>query len=324
MAKQPRSAEFDNSMASRAAWLHYAGGLTQAEVAKRLGLSSVKAHRLITRANQEGMVKIFVEGDVAECVALEDELSRLFDLEHCEVVPEFDLDPLPLRALGLAGAQFLRRSIDNNEHALIGVGHGRTLASCVDHLPVSQSASTDFVSLIGGFTRTFSANPHDVIHRLAERTGCSAFVVPVPFFANTEKDRELLLAQPGISEVFELARTSSLKLVGIGSSETEASIVATGMIDSKEIRGVNQAGGVGELLGHFFDQQGNPVNTPLTARTMTLSLRQLQDSKIIAVAGGKQKTRAIRSVLKSRFLSGLITDECSARALVSNVNDANS
>ena len=37
----------ETSMATRAAWLHYAGGLTQSEVAKRLGLTSLKAHRLI-------------------------------------------------------------------------------------------------------------------------------------------------------------------------------------------------------------------------------------------------------------------------------------
>ncbi len=32
----------DASMATRAAWLHYAGGLTQSEVARRLGLTSLR------------------------------------------------------------------------------------------------------------------------------------------------------------------------------------------------------------------------------------------------------------------------------------------
>ncbi|RVB47560.1 sugar-binding transcriptional regulator, partial [Mesorhizobium sp. M7A.F.Ca.CA.004.05.1.1] len=38
--------DHESSLATRAAWLHYAGGLTQAQVAKRLGLTSLKAHRL--------------------------------------------------------------------------------------------------------------------------------------------------------------------------------------------------------------------------------------------------------------------------------------
>lgn len=306
----------DASMATRAAWLHYAGGLTQAEVARRLGLSSLKAHRLITRANQDGLVKVFIDGDVSECVALEIQLSERYGLGYCEVVPDFDTEDLPLKALGIAGAQFLRREIERGDTALIGVGHGRTLAACVEYLPRTPSPHTDFVSLLGGFSRKFSANPHDVIHRLAERTDGRAFVMPVPFFANSAKDREILLGQRGISEVFDLARKSELKFVGIGTSEPEASLVATGMIEPGEILDVQKAGGVGEVLGHFFGADGEPVETTLSSRTMALPRDDLKGSRIVAVAGGIMKTRAIRSVLKSRLLSGLITDERSARALV--------
>ena len=97
----------ETSLATRAAWLHYAGGLTQSDVAKRLGLTSLKAHRLITKANQDGLVKVYIDGEVSECVELENRLMQRFGLSHCEVVPDFDADDLPLRALGMAGAQFL-------------------------------------------------------------------------------------------------------------------------------------------------------------------------------------------------------------------------
>ena len=89
--------DHDSSLAIRAAWLHYAGGLTQAQVAKRLGLTSLKAHRLITKANQEGLVKVFIDGDVSECVELEQRLTTVYGLEYCEVVPDFDQDDLPLQ-----------------------------------------------------------------------------------------------------------------------------------------------------------------------------------------------------------------------------------
>jgi len=82
----------ETSMATRAAWLHYAGGLTQSEVAKRLGLSSLKAHRLIMKANQEGLVKVYIDSDVSECVELEQKLCERFNLDYCEVAPDFDSD----------------------------------------------------------------------------------------------------------------------------------------------------------------------------------------------------------------------------------------
>ena len=306
----------DASLATRAAWLHYAGGLTQAEVARRLGLKSLKAHRLITRANQEGLVKVFIDGDVSECVELETRLSEVYGLDYCEVVPEFDLDELPLRALGHAGAQFLKREIESSENELIGIGHGRTLAACVEFLPRVSAARTRFVSLLGGLTRKLSANPHDVIHRLAERTGAEAYVMPVPFFANSVEDRDVLLSQRGVQGVLDLARSASLMVVGVGTAEPSASLVATGMIEPEEIVEVKAKGGAGELLGHFFDERGKPVETSLSDRTLALGRDEISDRRIIATAGGQMKVRAINSVLESRMLSGLITDERTACALV--------
>lgn len=303
------------SVATRAAWLHYAGGLTQAEVAKRLGLSSLKAHRLIMKANQEGLVKVYIDSDVSECVELEQKLCKRFGLSYCEVAPDFDSEGLPLKALGICGAQFLKREIENGETGLIGVGHGRTLTACVDYLPRMARTNTRFVSLLGGLTRKFSANPHDVIHRLAERVAAEAYVMPVPFFANTVDDRDVLFSQRGVRDVFNLANRADLLLVGIGTAEREASLVATGMIETSEMDETRQAGAVGEMLGHFFDSEGLPVDTTLSNRTFTLSREALKDRRIVAVAGGKFKTRAIRAVLKSGFLSGLITDERTAAEL---------
>jgi DNA-binding transcriptional regulator LsrR (DeoR family) len=186
----------------------------------------------------------------------------------------------------------------------------------VEYLPRVSAGRIRFVSLLGGLTRKFSANPHDVIHRLAERTGAEAYVMPVPFFANTVEDRAVLLGQKGVDEVFDLAKSASLLVVGIGTSEREASLVATGMIEKSEIEEIKRAGGTGELLGHFFDETGAPVETTLSNRTLALGREDISNRRIVAVAGGRVKVRAIRSVLASRYLSGLITDERTARSLV--------
>lgn len=305
----------EQSLAIRAAWLHYVGGLTQAAVAKRLGITSVKAHRLITRAVAEGAVKVTIDGDIVECVELETALAARFDLDFCEVAPDLDEIGLPIRTLGMAGAGFLRRQIELGATPVIGLGHGRTLAAMVQHLPRLEAPELNFVSLLGGLTRNYSANPHDVMHRIAAKTGARAYVMPVPFFANTAEDREVLLAQRGVAEVFAMAQGAGLKLVGIGTVEADAQLVASGMIEPKEIKAIQAAGGVGELLGHFFDAAGNILQTALTARTLAVSFDAVGD-QIVAVAGGSDKVQAIRAVLSSRRLKGLITDEATARALV--------
>src|ERR1700682_976915 len=42
----------DASLATRAAWLHFAAGFTQSEVASRLNIPSTKAPRLVARRGQ--------------------------------------------------------------------------------------------------------------------------------------------------------------------------------------------------------------------------------------------------------------------------------
>ncbi len=54
-------------------------------------------------------------------------------------------------------------------------------------MPGFETNGISFVSLLGGLTRNFAANPHDVMHLLAEKTGARAYVLPVPFFANSAR-----------------------------------------------------------------------------------------------------------------------------------------
>ncbi|SMC82859.1 sugar-binding transcriptional regulator [Primorskyibacter flagellatus] len=320
MAKDRNSGDAEHSLAIRAAWLYYVGGLRQAEVAKRIGVPSVKAHRLIARVVAEGAVKVSIEGDIIECIELEQALCIRYGLENCEVAPDLEEEGIPFRALGLAGASRLRRWMESGEELTIGIGHGRTLADAVRVMPHFGTAGLSFVSLLGGLTRNFAANPHDVMHLLAEKTGARAYVMPVPFFANTAEDREVLLSQRGVAEVFQMAETAPLKIVGIGTVGAETQLVTSGMIEPAEIEEIAGAGGVGELLGHFFDADGNALETPLTLRTLSVSLDGTRDDRIIALAGGPEKIAPIRAVLKSGRLSGLITDERTARALLDEVS----
>lgn len=317
MAETGSLTEDDSSLAVRAAWLHHVGRLTQSEVATRLNVPTVKAHRLIARAGREGMVQVFIDGKIAHCVRLEQQLCRAYGLGFCEVAPNVDDEPLPLRSLGVLGARTLRLACEKGSDPVIGLGYGRTLAACVAQLPRIDASKVRFVSLLGGFTRRFAANPFDVINRIVERTGAEAYVLPVPFCLNSADDRRVLMAQRGIDGVFALARSATLKFAGIGTVDGQAASLATsGMIEPHEFDEVARSGGRGEILGHFFDARGERVETEISGRITSLPYEDLRSGKLVAVAGGAAKPEAIRAVLSSGLLHGLLTDERTAGALL--------
>ncbi len=305
------------NLAARAAWLYFAGGKTQAEVAELLNVPNTKAHRLIARASRDGLIRVFVEGPIAGCIRLEEELKARFGLAACEVVPNVDEGVLPLRTLGIAGARFIRSLIEQQTFKLIAFGHGRTLAAAVNYLPSVPANGVKFVSLLGGLTRRFAASPFDVIHRLAERTGAEAYLMPVPFFANTVKDKQVLESQYGVSEVINLAREAELYLAGIGEVAADSFIATGGMIDADDIAAVTATEARGELLGQFFRADGSHIQTFVSDRALAPRIEDLRSHRIVALAGGTAKIQAILAILASGLLHGLITDEATAHRLVS-------
>lgn len=311
----------EDSLSIRAAWLAYVGGYTQEEVAERLGLSRVKAHRLIAAALQSGRVKVFVEGDEAECLALEDQLKQRFHLAHCTVVLDAARPGSPqaadeITALGAGGAQLLYRLLEKAGPVSVGVGHGRTLAAVVERMPHLARPDLKFVSLIGSLTRKSSANPFDVISRLAERTGGEGYFLPVPFIADSEADAEVLRAQRGVQTVLALAQACELCVVGVGALGVHSNLLQTGMITAKEQAALEKKGAVGDLLGHFLAADGHVVDHEINRRSLGVRLEDMRGRQVLAVVGGTHKVPAIGAALRSGFLTGLVVNESTARQLV--------
>ncbi|MCC6196221.1 MAG: sugar-binding transcriptional regulator [Burkholderiales bacterium] len=302
------------ALAVRAAWLYYVHGLTQAQVAEHLALSRVKVHRLIAQAHRQNSVKVFVEGGAGECVLLEERLKSAFGLGLARVTPSDTgsaaADGPLLRGLGAAAGLLLHQYLDQHPGASVGVGHGRTLAAVAEALPRIARPRASFVSILGSLTRRSTANPFDVIYRFAERTGGAGYFVPAPFFVDSVDDAEIFRAQRVVRDVLERACRTDVLMVGIGNLSNTPAIYA------RERKALKALGVVAEVLGQFFDGQGREVRCDMAARSISLRLSELRGRRVIGVAGGIDKAAAIRATLASGLLSGLVTDEATAREVL--------
>jgi len=316
--KQPIEADdAELSLAVRAAWLSYVGGRTQAQIAARLHISQAKAHRLIAEALQRGLVKVFIQGEPAECIALEDRLTTDFGLRQCVVAPNLQIDRVNdpksrFQALGSAGARLLHRELSTSKPGVLGIGKGRTLAAVVDHLPDIGLPDTKIVSVTGSLTRNLSAYPFDVVLRLAERTGGSGYFLPVPYLASNIGEKTLLLQQQSIKSVLNLARQADILLIGIGSLDAEAHLRQVEIVTESEWTELRAHGAVGDLLGTFIDIDGQPVSLEINKLAVGLGLEELCGRRVIAFAGGVNKAMAILAALRTGLITDLVIDEATA------------
>src|SRR5712675_411912 len=65
--------EEDEQLRVRVAWLYFMEGLTQADIAAKLGITRLRANRLLGEARESGLVNIQVNARLSGCVALERE-----------------------------------------------------------------------------------------------------------------------------------------------------------------------------------------------------------------------------------------------------------
>ena len=99
-------------LSKKCAWLYYVAKLSQNQIAKRIGLSKMRVHRLIALAEKNGYIKTFVEGGFDKTEKHESILKKKYNIKICEVIPNDEKTNDPLEMLGAAGARFIMNQIN--------------------------------------------------------------------------------------------------------------------------------------------------------------------------------------------------------------------
>lgn len=96
------------------------------------------------------------------------------------------------------------------------------------------------------------------------------------------------------------------------------------MIRPDEVVELKREGACADLLGHFFNADGEMLDIDLSARATSMEAADLRKHRIVAIGGGLVKVTALRAVLRSGLLHGLIIDEVTAQALATDKPEATS
>jgi DNA-binding transcriptional regulator LsrR (DeoR family) len=305
----------DEQRRTRIAWLYYVEGLTQAEIASRLGISRVKVVRDLQAGRQTGLVQIQINGRLAPCVALERALERRFALREAVVVPTpRDGTHLPA-TLGVALGSWLSERVGPGQ--TLGIGWGRTLYWSVRALRRTHLPDLAVVSLLGGIGRGSEINMYETASRVAEALGAQCYYLAAPAFASSPGLRDMLLAQEALREVLDRGRRADIAVVSVGSLGAEATNRRIGLIDAEDARALAARGAVGDLLCTFLDEAGRPVDHPLNGRAVGLRVDDLKRVPAgVLASGGAEKVPVLRGVLAGGYVNHLITDERTAERLL--------
>ncbi|WP_093153581.1 sugar-binding transcriptional regulator [Aliiruegeria lutimaris] len=321
----------EKQLMTRAAWFYYVGGLNQEATSRRMGLTRARVNKLLGQARETGLVSITINDRHAGLLHVEEAIQQEFGLEFCLTTPAMQLTEedlarngaladLPLKAVGMAGARFLREHLADHPSTVVGTGGGRTLAHLSQQMNGVNCPNAKFVSLMGSLTANSAFNPFEVVQALAQAVGGEGYFLPIPFIADSVEDRSVLLGQSAVLRPLELARRADLALISVGELTEDSSMRRQGMITHDELLELRAAGAIGDTNGIFLGADGRPVDHALNHRTNGVGVEDLARSRCVLLAGGPQKAAATEAILRGGFVRGLIIDGDLAIALTERIS----
>ncbi|MDQ6435421.1 sugar-binding transcriptional regulator [Mesorhizobium sp. LHD-90] len=296
--------------------MHYVEGLSQAEIAKRTGISHPTVNRLVKEGHERGFVQISVKSPFQSLFELEQQLVEAGGLREAIVTPSVsELEEVNLTTAGKAAAEFLLANLRDGD--TVCVSGGRGVSAVINALAPSRAYDVTVVPATGGVQGKHFTDVNHLAAQMANRLQGRAFQIHAPVFADTKQERDVIRSMHSVREVLARARDAAIAVVGIGSVISEISTYyslrpsATGSAD------LSKTGAAGELVAHLLDRSGTLCDYELNERVVGLSLEEFRAIPLtVGISSGQRKAEPIASVLRGGFLDALATDEATAARVV--------
>lgn len=306
---------------TKVARLYHEGGVRQPDIAEKLNISQSRVSRILSLAQDLGIVKISI---VAPSEVHEDLERALMDrlglsdviVAHVEKDAK-DLDKEILTAIGSAGANYLNNTLATSK--AIGISSwSSTLLAAVDSMEPMSSQAQQIVQLLGGVgAQSVQAQANRLTDYLARLTGAQAKFLGAPGLVASKQVRDGLLQDPNLREVIEAYPGLDVALVGIGAVHPSKLLEQSGnVIGAEEEKSLARIGAVGDVCFHYFNKDGKAVKSKLEDRTIGISEADLRNvPRRVGVAGGLHKVDAIKAAAIGGWINVLITDSVTAEKL---------
>jgi DNA-binding transcriptional regulator LsrR (DeoR family) len=304
---------------AKAARMYYVQGLRQQEITERLQIHQSTVSRLLRRAREANLVRFSVATPTGIFSEIEDQLVTKFQLQDAVVVECPADEEATVRDLGSAAAYFIETTVKPG--TTIGISSwSRSLFAMVDALqPGHYCRDGKVVQILGGVG--VAGTEHHAMY-LAQRLAASIGAVPVllqaPGVVGSAEAQRVLAHDPAVREASKWFQKIDLALVGIGSMEPSRLLASSGNVFSPEERAeLTRQGAVGDVCFRYFDETGKSIRSPLMQRVIGIEASTLKAiPRVVAVAGGRKKVRALQAALRGGWIDVLITDLHAAENLL--------
>lgn len=275
-----------------------------------LQISRPWVSKLLSRAEELGVVEIRVNSSIGENRELSDQLRSKYGLAYASAVSDGDADNPAISAANYFMSQL-------KPDTVVSVGWGKSISRLIDNMPEIQISGVRIIPLAGSFGTSVETMPNYSAIQVASKLGGTAAPLHAPAFCTSDEEYKAMRSNPVFFDVLDQAERADVVLVGIGALD-DTFRERTGIFTEEQVYELRSAGAVGDIVLNFINDKGEKIETETTRRIISADITKAarQAKNIIVFADGTDKVSAIRAALCGRFVTSLITSEETARELL--------
>jgi len=306
----------EHQMIIDASVLYYLEGKTQNQIAKELFLSRPKVSRLLKKARELQIVDITINYQNDEFERLKGEVRRAFNIPNVIITKTLSDDAETLREVGKAAAKELSMCLQ--DEMTLGISWGKNVRMATNYLKPHNFSNMKIVELFGAISYDLDQNDMLSIGRtISTKLGGKLYPLPSPIYIKDATAREAIIETPLIKNTISMIENCDLVLSGIGAIDSDAlqtlwdNYVAVDVKDQ-----IIHQGGVGFILAHFFDKNGEFLNVDVNECVIGIKTETIKKKKIFAIAAGKEKSKAILAAFRGGLINTIVSDEATLKTVL--------
>ncbi|MFC4660768.1 sugar-binding transcriptional regulator [Oceanobacillus aidingensis] len=301
------------------AQMYYEKDMTQSEIAKELDINRSTISRMLKKVRDKGIVTTVINYDMFDTFTVEEQLKERFQLKDAIVVPvgEEHSKETKLLAMGQACANYLNQVVQNQD--VIGFSWGTGLSKAVEQLDTTSKKDILCVPMIGGPSGKLESKYHvnTICYKAAEKFNAQSLMIDLPAILDNKETRNQILKSGYFEEISTVWNLLTVAVFGIGSMEISGERIWKAFYGNAVTQEFKRDNIVGDICSHFFDIDGNIVQTSVTDRTINIGLDKIRNARYsIGVAESREKINGIIGALNSGLMKVLITTEETAKLIL--------
>ncbi len=302
--------------------MYFIKKMQQAEIAVKLNVSRSLVSRMISEAQERGVVSISINHFFKRSEELENELCSRFGIETAGVLvlpgemPDEDIR----KQLGRLTADLVYEEL--SEGSILGITFGTSLKDAVAALSYKSPKYISCVQLAGSMGAAESAfDAHELVHLLSSAWSCGSVFLHAPLMVNSEEIRRHLFENRSNSLNAEMCRKMNVAIVGLSSYDIKSrpALFTGGHVTAEELAGMRNHGIIGDVGTFSINAEGHFVDVKSMTKMIGLDEKGWKkvDSRY-GLAFGEAKVNIIRAALSGGWLNRFVTDEQTAKLILGN------